>query len=65
MFPYTYTAAGKVELTYYLTQDGSQFLRGVVRENLPASPPLKLYSLHTYGSKNGQKWQALSVLVVK
>jgi hypothetical protein len=54
-----------VELTYYLTQDGSQFLRGVVRENLPASPPLKLYSLHTYGSKNGQKWQALSVLVVK
>lgn len=37
----------------------------MVREDLPASPTLKVYSLHTYGSKDGQQWQALSVLGVK
>jgi hypothetical protein len=62
VFPYTHSSAGAVELAHDLTQDGSQFVLGVVREDLPASPPLKLYSLHTYGSKDGQQWQALSVL---
>lgn len=65
VFPYTHTGAGGVELAHDLTQDGSQFVLGVVREDLPSSPPLKLYSLHTYGSKDGLQWQALSALGVK
>lgn len=65
VFPYTHPGAGGVELAHDLSQDGSQFVLGVVREDLPASPPLKLYSLHTYGSKNGLQWKARPALGVK
>ena len=65
VFPHTHTGAGGVEPAHDLTQDGKQFVLGVVREDLPPSPPLKHYSLYVYHSADGKKWQLKTVLGTK